>query len=97
MRGNHSPPITCSSVGLWALILRYTEKGNPLRWDLALRWRYYRWRLETYTGMPADDITWHTVMRFIQCRPFRQACWRFLRWRRQMRRETRKRCIRCGG
>ena len=48
------------------------------------RWRYVCWRLETYTGIPAEAITWSILWTLCRQRTFRQACWRFVRWRRRL-------------
>ena len=37
-----------------------TALASPWRWP----WRYYAWRLETYTGIPASEVTWHTFLTF---------------------------------
>jgi hypothetical protein len=36
--------------------------------------------LETYTGLPAHEVTWRTFVAFF-CRPQqRRAFWRYVRW-----------------
>jgi hypothetical protein len=49
-------------------------------------WHYYAWRLETYTGIPASEVTWQTLLRFFRQPQHRRAFWRYVRWLRQMRR-----------
>ena len=49
-------------------------------------WHYYAWRLETYTGIPASEVTWHTLLTFFRQPQHRRAFWRYVRWLRQMRR-----------
>lgn len=42
------------------------------------RSRYLRWRLETYTGQPAEEIRWQDFAVFACAHPER--LWRFARW-----------------
>ena len=37
---------------------------QPWKWSGG----YYAWRLETYTGIPAHEVTWRTFVAFF-CRP----------------------------
>lgn len=48
-------------------------------------WRspYLRWRIETYSGIPADSITARSFFRFMWAE--RGALWQHVRWVRQMR------------
>lgn len=48
-------------------------------------WRspYLRWRIETYSGMPAEKITFSTFWRFVWSS--RHDLRRFLRWTERMR------------
>ena len=39
---------------------------------------YLRWRIETYSGIPADTVTFQTFWRFLWKE--RKGLWRFLRW-----------------
>ena len=49
---------------------------QPWKWSRG----YYAWRLETYTGIPAHEVTWRTFVAFF-CRPQqRRAFWRYVRW-----------------
>jgi hypothetical protein len=49
---------------------------QPWKWSGG----YYAWRLETYTGIPAHEVTWRTFVAFL-CRPQqRRAFWRYVRW-----------------
>lgn len=53
------------------------------------RWRpwaspYLRWRLETYWGLHAGEITFRAFWRFVWQR--RRELWRYLRWADRMRR-----------
>ncbi len=43
-------------------------------------WRspYLRWRIETYSGIPADTVTFPVFWGFVWRE--RQGLWRFLRW-----------------
>lgn len=54
----------------------------PNRWP----WRYYAWRLETYTGIPAAEVTWRTLWHFIRQPQHRRALRRYVQWLRLMRR-----------
>jgi hypothetical protein len=65
---------------LWRL--RPRPLWPPWRWP----WRYYAWRLETYTGIPASEVTWHTFLTFVRQPQHRRAFWRYVRWLKQMRR-----------
>jgi hypothetical protein len=49
-------------------------------------WRspYLRWRLETYWGVPADQVDGKTLARFLW--RHRREMWRYLRWTGRMRR-----------
>jgi len=49
-------------------------------------WRspYLRWRIETYSGIPADSITAGGFFRFLWSE--RKALWKYLLWVRRMRR-----------
>lgn len=51
-------------------------------------WRspYLCWRIETYSGIPADTIDSHSFFRFIWAE--RRALWQYLLWVRAMRRNT---------
>jgi len=51
-------------------------------------WRspYLRWRIETYWGLPADEISPRQFRAFVW--EHRGELWRFLRWASQMRRQT---------
>ena len=48
-------------------------------------WRspYLRWRIETYSGVPADQVTRELFWKFLWQE--RRAIWRFLRWGAEMR------------
>ena len=48
----------------------------PWKWP----WRYYAWRLETYTGIPAADVTWRTFVSFLRQPQHRHAFRRYVRW-----------------
>ncbi len=43
-------------------------------------WRspYLRWRIETYSGIPADSITANSFFRFLWME--RSSLWQYLRW-----------------
>jgi hypothetical protein len=47
-------------------------------------WRspYLKWRVETYSGIPADRIKFHDFWRFSWVRRFE--LWNYLRWGRKM-------------
>jgi len=49
-------------------------------------WRspYLRWRIETYSGIPADTITTRSFFQFLWTE--RSALWHYLKWVRRMRR-----------
>jgi hypothetical protein len=49
---------------------------QPWKWS----WRYYAWRLETYTGIPAHEVTWRNVVSFFLQAEQRRAFWRYVRW-----------------
>jgi hypothetical protein len=44
---------------------------------------YLRWRIETYSGIPADSITREAFFRFIWSE--RRSLWLYLRWVSRMR------------
>ena len=52
-----------------------TTRGYRLR-----PWRspYLRWRMETYSGIPADEVTFRIFWSFLWME--RKSLWRFLRW-----------------
>jgi hypothetical protein len=58
---------------------------QPWKWS----WRYYAWRLETYTGMPAQEVTWRTFVSFFVQSKHRRALRRYVRWLGLMRRVRR--------
>jgi hypothetical protein len=43
---------------------------------------YLRWRIETYSGIPADSITARSFFHFIWAE--RHSLWQYLRWVRRM-------------
>lgn len=45
---------------------------------------YLRWRIETYSGMPAESITARSFMRFMWTE--RRSLWQYLVWVSRMRR-----------
>lgn len=45
---------------------------------------YLRWRIETYSGIPADSITPRVFFHFLWAE--RQPMWQYLRWVSRMRR-----------
>jgi hypothetical protein len=47
-------------------------------------WRspYLRWRIETYSGIHASQITFHDFWRFVWTH--RKELWRYLRWAARM-------------
>jgi hypothetical protein len=47
---------------------------------------YLRWRIETYSGIPAESITRQSFFRFIWNE--RSSLWQYLRWVRRMRRSV---------
>jgi hypothetical protein len=49
---------------------------QPWKWS----WRYYAWRLETYTGIPAQEVTWRTFLSFLGQPAHRRALRRYVRW-----------------
>lgn len=55
---------------------------RPWRWS----WGYYAWRLETYTGIPAAEVTWRTLLTFARQPQHRRAFRRYVRWLKQMQR-----------
>jgi hypothetical protein len=67
------------------LFLWNATRGARLR-----PWRspYLRWRLETYTGMHAEDIGARDMLRVLWAE--RVQFLRFLRWTAEMRRESRR-------
>ena len=48
-------------------------------------WRspYLRWRIETYSGIPAEQVTWEVFWNFLWKE--RRDLWRFLEWGAEMR------------
>ncbi|MBM3224840.1 MAG: hypothetical protein FJZ47_13685 [Candidatus Tectomicrobia bacterium] len=65
---------------LWRL--RPRPLWPPRQWP----WQYYAWRVETYTGIPASEVTWQTFLAFLRQPQQRRALWRYIRWLRHMRR-----------
>jgi hypothetical protein len=55
---------------------------RPAQWP----WRYYAWRLETYTGIPAAEVNWRVLRTFFRHPHYRRAFWRYVRWLRHMQR-----------
>ena len=49
---------------------------------------YLRWRIETYSGIPAEEITFEIFWGFLWKE--RKALWRFLRWGAEMQRLERR-------
>ncbi len=45
---------------------------------------YLRWRIETYSGIPAESITRESFLHFIWSE--RQSLWHYLRWVSRMKR-----------
>jgi hypothetical protein len=45
---------------------------------------YLRWRIETYSGLPAETITRESFLRFIWSE--RVSLWQYVRWVQRMRR-----------
>lgn len=43
---------------------------------------YLRWRIETYSGIPADSITRESFFRFMWSE--RRSLWQYLKWVRRM-------------
>jgi len=57
------------------------SRGYRLRpWDSP----YLRWRIETYSGVPAETITRSYFFRFLWSE--RRSLWQYLRWVSEMRR-----------
>ena len=65
---------------------RFRPRPLLAPWQWARCWGYYAWRLETYTGIPASEITWQTIWALWRQPHHRQAFWRYGRWLRQMQR-----------
>src|SRR3954451_13565054 len=84
IEASHLGVSSCNEVqDMWHLWrLRPRPLWPPWRWP----WRYYAWRLETYTGIPASEVTWQTFLTFFRQSQYRHAFWRYVRWLRQMRR-----------
>ena len=66
--------------GLWRF--RPRPLWQPGKWP----WRYYAWRLETYTGIPMHTVTWRTFVAFLRQPQHRRALRRYARWLGHMRR-----------
>jgi hypothetical protein len=49
---------------------------QPWKWS----WRYYAWRLETYAGIPAPEVTWRTFLSLFSQPAYRRALWHYVRW-----------------
>ena len=52
------------------------------------KWRrtYYAWRVETYTGIPAEQVSWRDVLGLLRHPPYRRALRRYASWLGRMRR-----------
>jgi len=56
------------------------SRGYRLKpWDSP----YWRWRIETYSGIPAESVTREIFFRFLWQE--RSSFWHYLRWVRRMR------------
>jgi hypothetical protein len=66
---------------MWRL---WRFRPRPLLQPWKWRWHYYAWRFETYTGKPADDITYRSFLDFLQDAQLRHAFFRYMRWLRHM-------------
>jgi hypothetical protein len=55
-------------------------------------WRspYLRWRIETYSGIPAESVTFNVFWSFLWKE--RKGLWRFLQWGADLRRIEKRRC-----
>jgi hypothetical protein len=49
---------------------------QPWKWS----WRYYAWRMETYSGIPMHEVTWRTFIAFLRQPKQRRAVRRYARW-----------------
>ena len=49
-------------------------------------WAYYAWRVETYAGIPAAEVSWRTALDLLRQPRHRRALWRYVRWLGRMRR-----------
>ena len=67
----------------------WTLRPRPLLQPWNWPWRYYAWRLETYAGIPAHEVTWRTFVTFVRQPAHRRALYRYLRWVGHMRRVRR--------
>ncbi|HLH05205.1 MAG TPA: hypothetical protein VKX25_20720 [Bryobacteraceae bacterium] len=65
------------------MMLRFlwiATRGYRMRpWDSP----YLRWRIETYSGIPAESITRESFFRFVWSE--RSSLWQYLRWVSRMR------------
>ena len=55
---------------------------KPWKWRRA----YYAWRVETYTGIPAAEVSWRVVWDLLRQPQYRSAMRRYARWLGRMRR-----------
>ena len=51
---------------------------KPWAWGLSIE--YYRWRVETYTGIKSSKVTWRTMLALARERKNRKALWRYVGW-----------------
>ena len=65
---------------LW--LLRPRPFLKPWKWRRA----YYAWRVETYTGIAAEDVSWRVVLDLLRQPQYRRALLRYASWLGRMRR-----------
>jgi hypothetical protein len=68
-------------------MLRFLLRANRGYWRCPAENPYLRWRIETYSGIPAESITASTFWRFLASH--RRELMRFLAWARRMARQAR--------
>lgn len=68
---------------MWQL-LRFRPRPflKPWKWRRA----YYAWRVETYTGIPAEEVSWRAVLDLLRQPEHRGALRRYVAWLSRMRR-----------
>ena len=62
--------------------MRHLWRLRPRPFLRPWKWRrgYYAWRVETYTGIPADKVSWREVRDLLRQPQYRRALLRYAAW-----------------